>query len=414
MGMCGMFRNLFGSNAAKANKERDSNAIGSLPLDNIDESKICRNKKICNLHNPEYLADKAPKVFQALEEMRTYSELGSRLYDWAKRANITFSEKEMDSIGLGGPYVVCNINNSITLNVGVIAHELMHCIQRQEHHCESRTSKQDTRSYIITGKGIEAGAVACQLRVLYEMKLNQHPEYWDDLMENNTKFKDKKGDEVKPMEKYMHIAEHFELGFKESISDGNSSSEAIKDASTAAYNAYFRSQFLSNGYNGLYLKEIISELVESKPDDSEAFTFELFEDEPDDSISDLSISNNSLYKMAKLNDDDFLIHNDIQIPLDDKILFGGDNLMRQAFDYVEYSKLICSSFEINYDVTKSRAELIEDSNPYLAVDLVEVSKVLKDKNDKRDTLEVMNDFAGISNAEQLTLDFYAPAKNHTR
>ncbi len=343
----------------------------------------------CTLNDIEHFKNHAPKILHALEKMKQYSPIGKQLYDWAKENHIYFTEKEMsDSLGMGGQDVICNSKNSATTNISIIAHELMHVIQYHHNSNIFCGNDSDYRSFIIRGNGLEAGAVTCEFRVLYEMKLNGYPKAWDIFMKNEGRFRLPNGKLIRARDKYKQIADHFELAFKNSIKSGLTTDEAMQNACNVTHEVYNSSQALMDVYNSIYLKSFLNQVTVIQAKNS-------------------TITIDDIRDMVKIGEDGYLI-DEVKMKLDDDALFGNNNLMRQAFEYIEVAKLEELLGKKNCLVIRKMEKIKKDNNPYIGINLTDISFHLCRNKDKN-ILEIMNDMVGIKIPKQLSLDFFAAA-----
>lgn len=349
-----------------------------------------KEPRYSTLDKPAAFKKKAPRVFAALQMIQAYSPLGKKLYDWAKESQIPFREEKMDFLGLGGWMVSCNETNSTSLNTGIVAHEIMHVVQLKHYDLYSDISPDmDGRSLIIFKRGLEAGAVAAQLRVLYEMKLNGCPDPWQDMQDNIFYTKDLRGEDVRALGKYRDISEHFERQFKDARAAGKNTEDALTDAASTAHQAYHLSQGLRDSYNGLYLKDYLGRVLSGKCGTH---------------LPQSNIDPRILNEMTKLPDGSHLIHYTTSLPLTDEALFGENKLMRQAFDYVEGVRLMDFYGDDHYAYQKHLHMMREDNNPFTALDPYTVMTEIR-KRKTQTSLEVMKEMAGIENVRQLSLDF---------
>jgi len=350
--------------------------------------------RFATLHEMKKLAKKAPEVYKALKMIRDHSALGRELYDWAKGIKLGFAAEKMDYLGLGGPSVSCNTRNSAVLNTGIVAHEIMHAVQYQEYNMnDSYVRGMDGRSRIIHRRGMEAGAVACQMQVLYEMKLNGFAQPWEDMQHNIYWTKNIRGEEVRALTAYRDLSTSFESGFKQAQREGKTTEEALKDGASAVHAAYHKSQPLRDAYNNIYLKDYLrSVLMFSGKGKVNPY-----------------IETDTVREMTRRPNGDYLVHDQVEIPLTDQELFGENKLMRQAFDYVETVKLQLVYGEKNYAYLRQRKMLEADNNPYRDLDPDSVASAIakesRKKTGRKYPLEVMNDMAGIGNVIQLQIDF---------
>ena len=149
----------------------------------------------------------------------------------------------------------------------------------------------------------------------------------------------------------------FERAFLKSKKAGKSTDDSFTDACTAAHHAYFQSRSIQKHYNNSYLEDYIRDTVNGKYDKIP----------PSDGTGTQTIR-----RMTQLRKGEFLIHDDVQIPLTKEEVFGGDKLMQQAFDYADAVRHLRTSPKTNYGFLKHKRALKDDDNPYLNVDLADV------------------------------------------
>ena len=358
--------------------------------------------KQCRLDDIQDFKDTYPDMYHALETMQAYSALGRQLFDWAKEKDIAFFEADLGFfMGLGGADVSLHTDNSDTINISTLPHEIFHAIQHHEHDFLGRPNDLTSRNFLIYGLCLEAAAVASQLRTMYEMKLNNQPDVWDDFRSNTQMRENPKGEIVPTFDKYQPIADIFEEYFNKSIKAGEPSHIALKDACTAAHQAYFCSAEIKQAYGEVYISRYVSKLNRGA---MKGYS----EDTPFDPVL--------AYNMTDTAHGEHLIHKSgVSLPITDEDLFETDDQLRQAYDYLEAARLKKNFGPENPLYLQMMQDMTADQNPYRDLVLEEVAEELRNKPVHLTAFEVLNKMAGLpenDNAEDMQSRFSKNANDN--
>ena len=358
----------------------------------VESRKTRWKDRFCKLDDLEHFEKKMPKLFHALQAIQAYSPLGKQLYDWAEKSGVPFFEENLgDVMGRASSMITCHKQNSIALNISVLAHELMHTVQCREYKLLERSKRANIRSYMVHGLNLEAAAVTSQIRVMYEMKLNHQTEAWDDFMSQDSDWKGATGKKMMPWVKYQPIAKRFDDVYQREIGKGKAMDDALREASHAAHRSYYRSQSLKNTYGNMYLKEYMEMILRGR--------FKRH------GPKDLTSEKQALL-MATLDDGTTLVDLDeIVLPKTDKELFGTNIRMRQAFDYLECVRLVVSYGEKNNGFQKLLSRLQKEKNPYLGINLNEAMAKINQAAPLKTPMEVMDEMAGLPPLDNLSPSF---------
>ena len=358
----------------------------------VESQKTRWQDRFCKLDDLEHFEKKMPKIFHALQAIQAYSPLGKQLYDWAEQSGVPFFEEDLGNVmGRAGSMITCHKQNSIALNISVLAHELMHTIQCREYKLLERPKKANIRSYMVHGLNLEAAAVTSQIRVMYEMKLNHQNEAWDDFMSQDSDWKGPTGEKMMPWAKYQPIAKRFDEVYQREIDKGKDVDDALREASHTAHRAYYRSQSLKNTYGNMYLKEYMGMILRGH----------FKRHGPQEMISE-----KQALAMATLDDGKTLVDLDeIVLPKTDKELFGTNIRMNQAYDYLECVRLVVSYGEKNNGFQKLLSRLQKEKNPYLGISLNEAIVKINQAAPLKTPMEVMDEMAGLPPLENVSPSF---------
>ncbi len=322
-----------------------------------------------------------PKVHAALELMSAHSKTGMDLYQYARIARIGFSDTgDIHGMGQYRPdfrgvkhTVLLSPENDVPTNTHVLAHEIMHSIQRFNQSA-ARYLNWSSRNFAAHGLAMEAGAVTAQFRVSYEMKLNGHSDAWD----AQVKLDDPDDRNQQMKQKYVPIAEAFETAHRSSREEGLGESSALQIAGTAAFHAYFESQELRDIYNKKNLNSYIKVMLTGQFDGE---------------FPSGNLDRFQTLQLTGLYDEAYLTSGPTP-PRGDDELFGDNTRLRQAFDAAEIERLRRNpAAESQATCRQALAEAQADGNPYLDVDFSKIPEQVKDCGVK-DLLDIMDELSG--------------------
>lgn len=337
----------------------------------------------------EHFQRTAPKVYEALQLMAQYSPLGKCLVDKTTGWDVQFLEKEMKSLGRfrsnkSNVQIFTNVKNDIVLNISTLAHELMHAVQGCEQDRLGRWLYWDARGFLLHNRAVEAGAEICAMRICYEMKQNGYPDAFDHCLTKNNK--------------YAILFEVFEHSYMHAIEKGEGQESAMQYACDQAFHTYYKSQPLADGYNAGELKVYIQYYL------NRCFATTNF---PHLRFGEVETRN-----LTELSKGEFLISH-AKPDVSDFGIFGKNDLMRQAFDYVEALR-IRHSFggKTNFEVQRRFNALAEDENLYFRanVDVAKALEIWEEQETETFTpnmLKIMNELAGLDMMQQLSINFFA-------
>ncbi|TVQ85428.1 MAG: hypothetical protein EA357_00560 [Micavibrio sp.] len=354
-----------------------------------------------SLGHPAHFEKIAPKLFHALNIIQAYSALGRRLYDWARDTDQVFMEEAMEKrMGVGGAMVVCNSGNTLSAEVGIVAHELMHAMQHRVYNLMVQHPATNARGFIIHGRGLEAAAVTCQIRVLYEMKLNGFTRPWNDFMAGCYAFKTPEGKEVNGLEGYRPVGQSFAAAYKQAQRAGKSTNQAMDEACDAAHEAYFKNAGLATTYNNVYIKDYLHLLFQQGGNTT-----------PPQPLA----SETRLHEMTRIGENEYLVRSGFSyMPKCDAEIFFGNEKMRQAFDYIETVRMMNVYGKDGQGFKEHMHKLVQEKNPYIGINLKKALAVMQDEKDPRTSLQILDDMAKELQQQKKPQQVFASVANDNR
>lgn len=328
------------------------------------------------LDDPFHMRIHMPLMLEALELMRKHSPLGAELYDWAKRRNVKFRFEDsyaLASYSAAGRMVRVNPQAaSLHTMVHIIAHELMHGVQF-DNKGGTYNQEWDVRGHLKRSLYLEAGAVAAQMRMAYEMKLNGYPSVWQSVLTPD----DIKDDTLRSRaQAYGEIGVKFEEAFQKAEADGKTQEECLKAGATAAYQGRMESQDLRDRYNAKLLSHYFRDSAYLK-----ARTVKMDEDRTE--------------VCTRIREEFIVNVQDVTAPRTDEDIFGKNRLMRDAADYLEVFRALYGKERDLWDEKTDlmQRDLVQKGNVFVSVESMYVLWVMKDEN--RAVLDVLCELAKI-------------------
>ena len=195
------------------------------------------------LHDIEHLKAEQPDIFQAVENLRSYSALGAALMEWAEANNIGIKvDPDLWCAGVmrgwntGNTHIVINPESGECFEK-IIAHELFHAVQMTCHGLRLPNSESSLHTALRTLINCEAGAETAGIRACYEMKLNGFDRPFE---QNKNAHPHIKG--------YGWLAKVFEKSFENAKGGGRAVTEALDKASSRTALAYTENSELAKTY----------------------------------------------------------------------------------------------------------------------------------------------------------------------
>jgi len=328
------------------------------------------------LYDPFHMRMHMPLMLEALELMRKYSPLGAELYDWAKRRDVKFRFEESTALASytsGSRMVRINPNAaSLHTMVHIIAHELMHGVQF-DNKGGQYNNEWNLRGHLKRSLYLESGAVAAQMRVAYEMKLNGYPEVWQAVLDPC----DIKDETLRSRARsYSEVGVKFETAFEKAQAAGKTQEECLKAGATAAYKGRMESQDLRDRYNtkmlsyyfrdSAYLK---ARAVKMDDDNTEACT--------------------------RIKEEFIVNLQDVTAPQTDEDIFGDNKLMRDAADFLEVFRAMNGKERDLWaaETDMMQRDMVQKGNVFVGVESMYVLWIMKDES--RAVLDVLCELAKV-------------------
>lgn len=336
----------------------------------------------------------APKLYKALSLIQRHGPLGQNLFDWLEKCEIKFAEKQMSSVGLymrdqlyGGLGLPSGHRNTIfihpqnhyLLNISVLSHEIMHAIQDISTNTSAMGTQHnsDVLTRVLGVRAKEAAAETFAIWTCFAMKINGYGE----AFEYNQTYK--KG--------YSDLHSIFKMAYNSSL-NGSSHQSAMRAACNKTFQAYWTDQKIADAYNSMVLAKFIEDASKQKNNNLELRSHGNLEE---------------IEKAGKINDRIRMI-TDLKLDVSDRGLFGQNDFMRQAFDYVHLIHEINLTSENSFSTLRHKFELWQDNNPFIGTNIFEALKIYKQHSSETHApcmLKIMKELAGIPHEEQLGFDF---------
>ena len=333
------------------------------------------------LDDPFHMRIHMPQMLEALELMRKHSPLGAELYDWAKRRNVKFRFEEsyaLASYSVTETMVRVNPHAaSLHTMVHLSAHELMHGVQF-DNKGGTYSSEWDVRGHLKRSLYLESGAVAAQMRMAYEMKLNGYPEVWQTVLNPD----DIKDDKLRARARaYSEVGIKFEDAFKNAETEGKTQEECLKAGATAAYKGRMESQDLRDRYNTKLLSHYFRDSAYLK-----ARAVKMEEDR--------------MEACTRIKEEFLVNLQDVTAPQTDEDIFGNNKLMRDAADYLEVFRALYGKERDLWDAETDlmQRDLVQKGNIFVGVESMYVLWVMKDES--RAVLDVLCELAKVKPAPE--------------
>jgi len=333
-----------------------------------------------DLEDPFHMRMHMPLIAEALEKMRSHSPLGAKLYDWAKQRRIKFRYDESYALAsYSDDERMVRVNpKAAALNtmIYLVAHELMHGVQF-ENSAGDFNPRWDIRSLIKRSMFLEAGAVAAQMRVAYEMKLNGYDGVWNALLDPS-EIKDEKL--RSRAQSYVSVAAAFEEAYQKSKTEGLTDKEMLGAAAAAAYQARLQNQDLRDRYNTTMISRYFNNIAYA------------------DTVMEV-MREDKVVPSTQIAKDEFVANaQDITAPQGDEDIFGNNVLLRHAADYLDAYRDVFSKGGEYSDakINAIRTKLDEDGNMFAGMDYVVLLWRTQKNTDGKPVFELMKDIAGVS------------------
>ncbi len=337
------------------------------------------------LHAPRHMARKDPQMAEAIHLLNKHSKLAKSILKAAKKSKLSFLRYEFGNGNLGDCDAkvlrLSTTNSLIEDAAAVIPHELMHWLNPWSDY----DAEWDGRTRLLYSLTSEAGAETCTARVAHEMYLNGYTEAFNFIS----------GAADKTNSKYAPLYRAFEKTYNNSRTIGHAHDAALMDAGNETFHCYFKQSRLVKTYGDSALLDYCEYLEQHNDDHPPVAGYDMV----------------SAKEMAKISKGQYLIY-DAKLPLEDDVLFRGNKLLRQAFDYCDLwhvfnYKGACES-DIGY--LKKKSALINDNNPFMDVGISDVLTEYQEqvKSEKStEFLDVMLKHAGAQDPEtaQASFDF---------
>lgn len=328
------------------------------------------------LDDPFHMRIHMPQMLEALELMRKHSSLGAELYDWAKRRNVKFRFEEsyaLASYSVAGQMVRVNPHAaSLSTMVHLLAHELMHGVQF-DNKGGTYNSEWDVRGHLKRSLYLESGAVAAQMRIAYEMKLNGYPAVWQAILSPD----DIKDETLRSRaEAYSKVGVKFEEAFKNAETDGKAQEECLKAGATAAYKGRMESQDLRDRYNAKLLSHYFRDSAYLK-------------------ARGVKMDDDRTQACTRIKEEFIVNLQDVTKPQTDEDIFGHNKLMRDAADYLEVFRALYGKERDLWDTETDlmQRDLVQKGNVFVGVESMYVLWVMKDES--RAVLDVLCELAKV-------------------
>jgi hypothetical protein len=343
-------------------------------------------KPYAHLHEPEAFMWTAPKTWKAMQAMRQFSPLGRRLLDWAQAEQMGFTEaKDQIDPNLGGQQwgnnVAINPENAEGFNITVLAHEIMHAVQRKAGRIEHRKS-WDLRGRILSVLFREAASEVCAAVVHYECAQNGYedpdPDAW---------------------EAQRTVYDTYRGVYDDEIEEGADAQAAHDVAATEAHMAYMVSRSLTQYYIN---KEIVG------------YMRDIADGSLKKHVPISTLGSNFGGNLTKFEDVALVKHP--VMPVTDGELLYGDPLLIHIADYLELLRIQDSdvSGPTSFVTQRLLRTCMAKGNPFLGVDM---NKALAEYDRRKDGGEarpniilIMCELAGLKVAPQAQLSFDFPGR----
>tara|TARA_R110002124_G_scaffold9708_1_gene49952 strand:- start:772 stop:1908 length:1137 start_codon:yes stop_codon:yes gene_type:complete len=330
-----------------------------------------------SLDDPFHMRIHMPLMLEALELMRNHSPLGAELYDWAKRRQVKFRFEDsyaLASFTAGSRMVRVNPNAaSLNTMVHLIAHELMHGVQF-DNKGGTYSNEWDVRSHLKRSLYLESGAVAAQMRMAYEMKLNGYPGVWQSVVDPS----DIKDETLRSRaQAYSEVGLMFEEAFESAEAEGKTQEECLKAGATAAYKGRMESQDLRNRYNTKLLSHYFRDSAYLK-------------------ARAVKMDDDRTEACTRIKEEFVVNLEDVTRPQTDEDIFGDNKLMRDAADYLEVFRAMHGKERDLWDAETDmmQRDMVQKGNIFVGVESMYVLWIMKDES--RAVLDVLCELAKVA------------------
>lgn len=307
-------------------------------------------------------------LWQNLQTIKRGPLMGAALYDFSNKANIFHCYFKMDATNAGewydndGLVRISSAGRAPEANVLTSqAHEIIHGIQRT-NNLRNIDPSWTIHEYQMMRLAHEAAGRAGQYVLALELKDAGIAGPWNDTKD-----------------RYEAPARAAQGAYERAKAAGLSPAAALTAAGTAGWNAQFGDRDWADSYNNPILNTFINMVVTGEAKAQTGKTYPL-----------------ETARMTGWISNDLNFTSGVTALPAFKDRFGGNDQMRQAFEYVNLEHIAYTAGRNSPQYTQELQRLQTDKNPYLGVDLRVISNTLASPQTTLTPLQAMNCFSGVS------------------
>ncbi len=372
------------------------------------------------LHDPDKMQRAMPAMAQALDNIRASGAEGASLIAFAEDAKIGFQSAHLGPYTAGncmwgrsyistgdpykGRYARVQYNQDSTLSIEhILVHELTHAAQNIIHDILETRERSNILSRLTLMICAEAGAEVMAARVLYDMAAQGH---------------------TTPLEKAQKPAlgndgQHmlfrlYAQTYAQQKDQGQSPDEAKQAASLAMFNAAFANTHMVSAYADQLCRAYIRTICNLG-----IYGSRTHYDVPERHVSRFASLASDKPLFGQWTYDGDLASSGIVLPQTLHDLFPANARMRQFCDYLDFVRTIwVEDREADELSTEKRAELKQESNPFIDLDLFKLYRAIKDNDEShpysyRRVLNIAERVAGIDEQYEMAKSFQKVAEQDT-
>ncbi|TAL40062.1 MAG: hypothetical protein EPN97_00985 [Alphaproteobacteria bacterium] len=314
--------------------------------------------------------DATKDLWQNLQTIKQGPLMGAAIYDFSNKANIFHCYFRMDAANAGEWYdndgLVRISDKGWAPQSNVLtsqAHELIHGIQRT-NNVRAMDPSWTIHEFQMMRLAHEAAARTGQYLLAFELNEAGYAGPLEDARN-----------------RYIGPESAAENAYVRARNAGQPAAAALTAAGTAGWNAQFSDRDWADSYNNNILRDFISMIVNNGVAAPSGKAYPLETARMTGWISkDLNFTS-GLTSLPAFKD-----------------RFGGNDQMRQAFEYVNLEHIAYTTGRTSPQYTQELQRLQTEKNPYLGVDLRVINNTLNSPQTTLTPLGAMNCFGGVSSS----------------